>query len=53
MPLKSINQLKEILNIISKFFSYTSPVAARKLRNGDIRVTVINKDYIIKNKEFF
>ena len=51
MLFKNINQLKKILNIISKFLSCASPVAARKLRSGDIRVTVTNKDYIIKNKE--
>ena len=51
MPLRNANQLKEILNIISKFLSRISPVAARKMRNGDIRVTVTNKDYITKNKE--
>jgi hypothetical protein len=50
MPLKNINQLKEILNIISKFLSCASLVAARKLKSGDIRVTVTNKDYITKNK---
>ena len=51
MSLRNTNQLKEILNIISKFFSYASPITARKLRSGDIKVTVTNKDYIIKNKE--
>ena len=51
MLFRNTNQLKEILNIISKFLSYTSPVVARKLRSGDIRVTVTNKYYIIKNKE--
>ena len=51
MPLKNTNQLKEILNIINKFLSCTSPVAARKLRSGDIKVIITNKDYIIKNKE--
>ena len=51
MPLKNANQLKKILNIISKFLSYASPVTARKLRSGDIRVIVTNKDYITKNKE--
>ena len=51
MPLKNANQLKFFFNIINKFLSCTSPVAARKLKSGDIRVTVTNKDYIIKNKE--
>ena len=51
MPFRNINQLKEILNIISKFLSYTSLVTARKLKSKDIKVTVTNKDYIIKNKE--
>ena len=51
MPLRNANQPKEILNIISKFLNRASPVAARKMRSGDIRVTVTNKDYIIKNKE--
>ena len=51
MPFKNTNQLKEILNIISKFLSRASLVAAKKLKSGDIRVTVTNKDYIIKNKE--
>ena len=51
MLFKNANQLKEIFNIISKFLSCASLVAARKLRSGDIKVTVINKDYIIKNKE--
>ena len=51
MPFKNTNQLKKILNIISKFLSYASPVAARKLKSRDIRVTITNKDYIIKNKE--
>ena len=51
MPFKNFNQLKENFNIISKFLSYTSLVAARKLKNEDIKITVINKDYIIKNKE--
>ena len=53
MSLKNTNQLKKNFNIISKFLSYTSPVAARKLRSGDIKVTVTNKDYITKNKKFF
>ena len=53
MPFKNANQLKEIFNIISKFLSYTSLVAARKLRSKDIKVTITNKDYIIKNKKFF
>ena len=51
MPFKNTNQLKEILNIISKFLSYASLVIVRKLRSRDIRVIVTNKDYIIKNKE--
>ena len=51
MSFRNINQLKEILNIISKFLSYASLVAARKLRSRDIKVIVTNKDYIIKNKE--
>ncbi len=51
MPLRNANQPKEILNIISKFLSRASPVAARKMKSGDIRVTVTNKDYITKNKE--
>ena len=51
MPFRNANQPKEILNIISKFLSRASPVAARKIRSGDIRVIVTNKDYIIKNKE--
>ena len=51
IPFRNTNQLKEILNIISKFLSYASPVAARKLRSGDIKVTVTNKNYITKNKE--
>ena len=51
IPFKNTNQLKEILNIISKFLSYISLVTAKKLRSGDIKVTVTNKDYIIKNKE--
>ena len=51
MPLKNTNQPKEILDIISKFLSRASLVVARKLRSGDIKVTVINKDYIIKNKK--
>ena len=53
MPFSNINQLKEILNIINKFFSYTSLVIAKKLKNKDIKITVTNKDYIIKNKESF
>ena len=51
MPLRNANQPKEILNIISKFLSRASLVAARKLRSGNIRVTVTNKDYIVKNKK--
>jgi hypothetical protein len=51
MPFRNINQLKKILNIISKFLSCASLVTAKKLKNRDIRVTVTNKDYIIKNKE--
>ena len=51
MPFRNTNQLKEILNIISKFLSCTSPVAARKLRSKDIKIIVTNKDYIIKNKK--
>ena len=51
MPFRNINQLKNFLNIISKFLSCASLVAAKKLRSRDIRVTVTNKDYIIKNKE--
>ena len=51
MPFKNTNQLKEIFNIISKFLSCVSPVAARKLKSGDIKVTVTNKDYITKNKK--
>ena len=52
MPFKNANQLKKILNIISKFFSHISLIAARKLRSENIKVMVTNKDYIIKNKEF-
>ena len=51
MLFKNINQLKEILNIISKFLSYVSLVIARKLKSRNIRVIVTNKNYIIKNKE--
>jgi hypothetical protein len=51
IPLRNTNQLKEILNIISKFLSYTSLVAARKLKSRDIRVIITNKDYITKNRE--
>ena len=51
MPLKNINQLKEIFNIISKFLSCASLVVARKLKSRDIKVIITNKDYIIKNKE--
>ena len=51
MPLKNTNQLKEIFNIISKFLSHASLVVARKLKSKDIKVTVTNKDYIIKNKK--
>ena len=51
MPFKNVNQLKENFNIIRKFLSCTSLVAAKKLKSGDIRVIVTNKDYIIKNKE--
>ena len=51
MLFKNTNQLKEILNIISKFFSCTSLVVARKLKSKDIKVIVTNKDYIIKNKK--
>ena len=51
MSFRNANQLKEILNIISKFLSYASLVVARKLKSRDIRVIVTNKDYIIKNKE--
>ena len=51
MPFKNANQLKEILNIISKFLSHASPVTARKIRSGDIEVIITNKDYITKNKE--
>ncbi len=49
--LRNANYLKEILNIISKFISRASLVTARKIRSRDIRVIVINKGYIIKNKE--
>ena len=51
MLFKNANQLKEIFNIISKFLSCASLVAARKLRSRDIRVIIINKDYITKSKE--
>ena len=51
MPFKNTNQLKEIFNIISKFLSYISLVIARKLKNRDIKVIIINKDYITKNKK--
>ena len=51
MPLKNTNQLKKILNIISKFLSCTSLVTARKLKTKNIKVIVTNKDYIIKNKK--
>ena len=51
MPFRNANQLKKILNIISKFLSCASPAVARKLKSRDIKVTVTNKDYIIKNKE--
>ena len=53
MPLKNINQLKEILNIISKFLSCVSLVIARKLKSKNIRVIITNKNYIIKNRESF
>ena len=51
MPFKNANQPKEIFNIISKFLNCASLVAARKLKSKDIRITVINKDYITKNKK--
>ena len=51
MLFRNANQLKEILNIISKFLSCASLIVTRKLKSGDIRVTITNKDYIIKNKE--
>ena len=51
MPFKNANQLNFFFNIISKFLSCASLVAARKLRSKDIKVTVTNKDYITKNKE--
>ena len=51
MPFKNTNQLNFFFNIINKFLSYTSLVTARKLRSKDIKVTVTNKDYIIKNKK--
>ena len=51
MLFRNANQLKFFFNIINKFLSRTFPVTARKLRSRDIRVTVTNKDYIIKNKE--
>ena len=51
MPFRNANQLKEILNIISKFLSCASLVVAKKLKNGDIKITVTNKDYITKNKK--
>ena len=53
MPLRNTNQLKKILNIISKFLSYASLVIAKKLRSKDIKIIITNKDYIIKNKESF
>ena len=53
MLLKNANQLNFFFNIISKFLSCTSLVAARKLKSKDIRVIVTNKDYIIKNKKSF
>ena len=51
MPFRNTNQLKKILNIISKFLSRAFLVIAKKLKNRDIRVIVTNKDYITKNKE--
>jgi hypothetical protein len=51
MSFKNTNQPKENFNIISKFFSYASLVTARKLKSGDIKIIITNKDYIIKNKE--
>jgi hypothetical protein len=53
MPFRNTNQLKEILNIISKFLSYTSLVTAKKLKSGDIKVIITNKNYITKNRESF
>ena len=53
MPFKNINQPKKILNIISKFLNYTSLVAARKLKSGNIKILITNKDYITKNKKSF
>lgn len=49
--LRNASQPKDILNIVNKFLNRASPVAARKMRSGDIRVTVTNKEYITKNKE--
>ena len=49
--LRNAKNPKEILSIISKPLNYASPVAARKMRSGDIRVTVTNKGYVTKNRE--
>ena len=51
MLFKNTNQPNFFFNIISKFLSYAFLVVAKKLKSRNIKVTVINKNYIIKNIE--
>ena len=48
--LRDAHSSKEILQILAPNLLRTTPIAARRLRSGDIRVTLKNKPYAIKNK---
>ena len=48
--LRDATNAKDILTILAQPLARAGPVAARRLRSGDIRVTVQNKPYIITNK---
>ena len=48
--LKKAANSKEIMEILSPILSRAAPIAARRLRSGDIRVTLQNKAYALKNR---
>jgi hypothetical protein len=48
--LKNITKPSEILQAVSGGLGRAGPIAARRLRSGDIRLTVSDKEYALRNK---
>ena len=48
--LKEARASKDILKILAPNLARTTPLAARRLRSGDIRLTLKNKAFALKNK---